>query len=127
MYVYHGPKSYSSLKFFIRKGYKKHSKDIMAVPPALSYFGRRLKQSIHFFSNFLSHFDGAFNNLGYGHYSNFQKLLFLYSILLLGGAAFGLIFIYILNKTILNSKSKTDEDSDIEQEEIDEIITKKNQ
>ena len=84
MYLYHGPRGYNSLKYFIRKGYKKHAKDKMAVPPELGYVRRRLKQAVHFLSNFISHFEGAFQSLGYGHYTSSEKMFLLYSILLLG-------------------------------------------
>ena len=86
MYKYHGPRGYASLKFFIRKGYKKHAEDIMPVPPEITYFQRRMKQGAHFLSNFLSHFEGGFQQLGYGHYSTFEKIFMLYSILMLGNS-----------------------------------------
>lgn len=63
MYVYEGPRGYASLKHFVKKGYKMHPKDIIAVPPELTYFQIRLKQLSHFVRHHMQHFEGAFQKL----------------------------------------------------------------
>ncbi|CAI2376273.1 unnamed protein product [Moneuplotes crassus] len=124
MYKYHGPNGYNSLRFFIRKGYKKHSSDIQAVPAEMSYYSIKFQQGLHFLYNFQSHFEGAFVRLGYGNYTNFEKKFIIISVILLGGLFFGMIFIFIIKKFLLR-ESNTD-DSDIEQEEAEEIYYRKN-
>lgn len=132
MYKYHGPNGYNSLRFFIRKGYKKHSSDIQAVPPEMSYYSIKIQQGLHFLYNFQSHFEGAFVRLGYGNYTNFEKKFILTSVILLGnlffnfigGLFFGMIFIFIINKLLLRESNA--DDSDIEQEEEEEIYYRKN-
>ena len=66
------------------KGYKKHAHDIMAVPPEITFWQRMQKSWVHFITNFMSHFEGAFHSLGYGHYTGWQKALMLYGVAIVG-------------------------------------------
>jgi hypothetical protein len=84
MYLYNGPRGYANMRQFIMKGYKTNSKDVFIVPPEITYFQRRKRQLAEFMGNFMNHIDGAFHQIGFGHYSSYLKYMIVYSVISVG-------------------------------------------
>ena len=45
MYLFDGPKGHENMKHYITKGYKLGSKDILAVPPPITFYERIKRQA----------------------------------------------------------------------------------
>jgi len=114
MYTYNGPRSYNNMRQFIMKGYKHYAKDILPVPPEISYFERQKKQTLTSLSNFLHHFEKTFNSLGYGYLPSWKLIGIVYLI--------AIVFLVVLLCKRDKPEKQDDSDSEIEQEEVESII-----